>query len=132
MSQGSGPTFTLITPPVGGTGTVSATIASLASGQSAGFLLTVNVNWASLSGRSQQSASAASTEPDADPSNNSSTATTTVAGADLAITKTDSPSLVVGAGNNLTYTLTVSNAGPLNASSVALSIPSRPTRRSSP
>jgi uncharacterized repeat protein (TIGR01451 family) len=42
--------------------------------------------------------------------------------ADLATTKLDGPDPVV-AGNNLTYTITVSNAGPVNATSVSLSDP---------
>jgi uncharacterized repeat protein (TIGR01451 family) len=40
--------------------------------------------------------------------------------ADLSVTKTDSPDPVV-AGTNLTYTVTVSNAGPLAAAGAAAS-----------
>lgn len=52
---------------------------------------------------------------DINPGNNSQTETTTViTGADLALTKVDTPDPVAG-GSNVTYTLTVANAGP-NAS----------------
>ena len=52
--------------------------------------------------------------------NNSASATTTVDPvADLSLTKTDSPDPVL-AGQQLTYTLTVHNAGPASAPSVSL------------
>jgi uncharacterized repeat protein (TIGR01451 family) len=62
----------------------------------------------------------------ADPStaNNSATTTTTVgtggSGANLSVTKSDSPD-PVAAGGNLTYSLTVRNSGPLAASAASLS-----------
>ena len=64
------------------------------------------------------------TAPTADPNagNNSSTATTTVGGgfANLTLTKTDSPDPVTP-GTNITYTITIANAGPANAATAALS-----------
>lgn len=58
--------------------------------------------------------------PDPDPSNNTSTDTTPVAAsADLAVTKSGSPSPVL-AGGLLTYTVVVSNRGPSDAQSVTL------------
>jgi hypothetical protein len=62
--------------------------------------------------------SSATTDPT--PGNNTGTATTTVsASADLEVTKTDSPDPVT-AGNDLTYTVTVTNHGPSDAQTVEL------------
>src|SRR5205807_9971407 len=55
------------------------------------------------------------------PSNNAGTATTTVnARADLSVTKSDSPDPVT-AGNDLTYTIIVTNGGASDAQGVSLS-----------
>jgi uncharacterized repeat protein (TIGR01451 family) len=54
---------------------------------------------------------------DANPTNNYAWSATSIAQADLAIIKTDSPDPVI-AGDNLTYTLTVTNNGPGNATGV--------------
>ncbi|MBI1918453.1 MAG: DUF4394 domain-containing protein, partial [Planctomycetes bacterium] len=120
--QTSGPAFTLSTPPAGGTGTFSATGATLAAGASATFTLVVNVNANTPDGSTiSNTASVSSSTTDTNPANNSDTETTAViAQADLAVTKTDSPDPVV-AGTNLTYTITVSNAGPSDAQNVVLS-----------
>src|SRR4029079_3829108 len=45
--------------------------------------------------------------------------TTVAASADLSVTKVDTPD-PVNAGNQITYTVTVTNAGPSNAASVTL------------
>ncbi len=110
------------TPAVGGTGTVSCSNASMTPG-SAVFTLTVGVNANVANGTvltNTATASSATTDPT--PGNNSATATTTVTGlsADLSLTKTDSPDPVT-AGTDLTYTITVNNAGPDSASSVSVS-----------
>jgi uncharacterized repeat protein (TIGR01451 family) len=119
--QTSGPAATLTTPPVGGTGTVIATLATLASGATATFALTANVNAATPAGTIiTNTATVTSITSDPSPANNSATTTTTVTGtsADLLVTKTG-PATVIS-GQNLTYTLTVSNAGPDAASSASL------------
>src|SRR5205085_1672040 len=54
--------------------------------------------------------------------NTSTQATTVNTSADLSIVKTDSPDPAT-AGNNLTYTLSVTNAGPSNAASLSVSDP---------
>lgn len=66
-------------------------------------------------------ASATANETDPNTANNTNIiATTTVnASADLSVTKTDAPDPVT-AGSNLTYTITVSNAGPSAAAGVSL------------
>ena len=61
-----------------------------------------------------------STTPDPDLTNNSATVTTTVVGgAALSVTKTAAPATVTQ-GGNITYTVTVSNAGPEEAQDVFL------------
>jgi len=108
------------TPGVGSGGTVSCTRASFAVGSSV-FTLTVNVGAAVASGTVlSNTATVTSTTGDSNAGNNSATATTTVAAsADLSVTVTDSPD-PVQAGSNLTYTITVGNAGPSVATNAAL------------
>src|SRR6185437_1701794 len=66
-------------------------------------------------------ASVSSSTSDTTPGNNSASADTTVkTQADLSIAKADSPDPVI-AGNQLTYTLTVQNAGPSDAQAVSVS-----------
>jgi uncharacterized repeat protein (TIGR01451 family) len=108
------------TPAVGSGGTVSCTNPSF--GVTVDFFtIVVNVDPSVAAGTVlSNTATMASTTSDPSPGNESDTATTTVAtSADLQVTKTDSPDPVT-AGTNLTYTITVTNAGPSNASTVAL------------
>ena len=107
------------TPPVGTTGTVSCTTSSLASGAPASFTIVVQVTPATSDGTTISNTATVSSSGTSDPTstNNTATATTTVTvttSADLSITKTDAPDPVT-AGAALTYTLTVSNAGPSTA-----------------
>jgi uncharacterized repeat protein (TIGR01451 family) len=111
------------TPPaVGAGGTVSCSIASLAVGNAV-FTLTVNVGAGVATGTvitNTATVTAATSDPNT--GNESGSATTTVGSgsADLSVTKSDSPDPVT-AGNNLTYTITVTNAGPSNATTTTLS-----------
>jgi uncharacterized repeat protein (TIGR01451 family) len=67
-------------------------------------------------------ATVSGTTPDPDPTNNSATATgTIIQKADLSVTNVG-PSLA-GSGTNLTYTITISNNGPSDASNVQLGDP---------
>jgi uncharacterized repeat protein (TIGR01451 family) len=72
-------------------------------------------------GTLENSATATSSTPDPDPSNDTSTTTQEVFGvADIAVTKTvNPPSAVVG--QTVTYTISVSNLGPSDASGVVVS-----------
>ncbi|MBV8518929.1 MAG: DUF11 domain-containing protein [Acidobacteria bacterium] len=108
------------TPVVGNGGTVTCTIASFTGGAS--FTLVVNVDpAATASSTISNTASVSSSTADTNNGNDSATSTTTVgaASADLSVTKTDAPDPVTP-GNDLTYTITVANAGPSVASTVAL------------
>ena len=106
------------TPAVGGTGSVDCTIASLGVGSGA-FTLTVNVDPATTAALTN-TATVTATSADPNGGNESATETTTVlASADLQITKTDTPD-PISAGSVLTYTITVSNAGPSAAANVVV------------
>ncbi len=109
------------TPAVGSGGTVSCSNASQAVG-GAVFTLTVAVDPSVVAGTVlTNTATATTTSTDGTAGNNSGVATTTVAAsADLSVTKVDTPDPVT-AGTNLTYTITLNNAGPSNAASVSLS-----------
>jgi uncharacterized repeat protein (TIGR01451 family) len=111
------------TPAVGGTGAINCSIATLAAGGNAVFTLVVAVNPSLTNGTViTNNATASSTTADPNGGNNSATATTTVGtgSANLSVTKVDTPD-PIAPGANITYTITVNNAGPTNASSVSLS-----------
>ncbi len=103
-------------PAVGSTGgTVTCTIASLASGASATFSLVLGIPAGTAAGTvitATDNISAAT--PDPNPANNLASATTVVATPgqiDLAVSASDTPD-PVSQGNNITYTQTVTNNGP--------------------
>jgi uncharacterized repeat protein (TIGR01451 family) len=107
-------------PPVGGTGNIACTLASLASGGSATFTLVVNVPSTGVANGTiiSNTANANSAIPNPNPTAASATANVTVAGAtqaDLAVTSAASPNPVLG-GNNVTFTEVVTNNGPATVS----------------
>ena len=92
-------------------GTVTCAIGALGVGasQMVSFVVTVDP---SQTAAISNTATIAANETDPTAGNDSATATTTVdAETDLSITKADSPD-PVNAGNDLTYTMTVTNSGP--------------------
>ncbi|MBI3177211.1 MAG: DUF11 domain-containing protein, partial [Chloroflexi bacterium] len=105
-----------------GTTTVTCTRATLAVGAAPSITVTVTVGASVAQGTVLSNTATVSTSSiDTNPANDSATATTTVnAQADLSMIKTDSPDPVI-AGNNLTYTLAVTNNGPSNAANVSVS-----------
>ncbi len=106
------------TPAVGAGGTITCTNASLAVG-SAVFTLTVAIA-PSTTGTISNTATVSAATADPNPGNNSATATTLIgSAADISVTKVDTPDPVL-AGSNLTYTITVGNAGPSNAPTASL------------
>jgi len=105
---------------VGGTGTLTCTIASLAPGVT-NFSLVVQVNAGTAAGTTITDTVNVSSATDTNTGNNTAVTTTTVATAgqaDLAMTNTPSASSVA-AGSNITYTQTVTNNGPANASTLS-------------
>ena len=113
MVQNTGPSFNC-----SGTTTVTCTIATFAAGASATFTLTVHTN-ASVSGGMLNTANVSSTTSDPNASNNSASAATNLVTADVAVTKSGSPA-TVAAGDNVTWTIVVTNNGPGAASNVTL------------
>ena len=128
VSIPAGTTFVSATPTGGscsGTTTVTCTWAgATAPGASRSAVIVVGVPAATSQGTVlTANANATSDTPDAVPGNNGAGATTTVnAVADLAITLTDSPDPVT-AGNQLTYTATLSNAGLSDADNASITLP---------
>jgi uncharacterized repeat protein (TIGR01451 family) len=103
-------------------GTVTWAIGALASGGSTTVHLVVQVD-AGRSADISNTATVSGNEIDPDGSNDSATATTSVVrSADLLITKSDAPDPVT-AGQNITYTIGVTNNGPSDATGVAVSDP---------
>jgi uncharacterized repeat protein (TIGR01451 family) len=108
------------TPPVGSTGSVTCTTASLSAGATAPIVVTIGVPSSMPAGTTlPESASVSSTTADPNPGNNAASATTTVsASADLAATASAGPAV---AGQFTTFTATVTDNGPSDAAGVSLS-----------
>jgi uncharacterized repeat protein (TIGR01451 family) len=99
----------------------SCTIGSLAPNTTANFTYVVSVNANVTAGTAiTETDSVSSATGDPNPGNNSATVNTQVAGsADLSVTNLANPVPVI-AGNNITYTQVVNNAGPSTATGVTL------------
>jgi trimeric autotransporter adhesin len=129
----AGSSFVSATPSAGGTcNAVSPVVCTWAGATAAAATraaaIVVAVG-ASQTANLSATATAASSTTDPTPANNTDTVTTTVnTAADVSIMLTDSPDPVT-AGTNLTYTAVVSNAGPSDATGVAVTLPT-PTNTS--
>jgi uncharacterized repeat protein (TIGR01451 family) len=109
-----------------GTFAIACNLGTVAAGGSVKITIVVTPT---QPGTATDHANVSGSNPDPDPGNNNATVTTTVnpatgggsvTPADLSITKTASPNPVT-VGSNLTYTLTVANAGPASATGVVAS-----------
>ena len=114
----SGATFVSASPANANCVATSATLVTCSVGTLAGNgtgARTVNFTWRATAAGTINATATITATNDTNLANNTQNATTTVlAGADLRLTKTDSPDPVIG-GANVTYTLTATNDGP-NAS----------------
>jgi uncharacterized repeat protein (TIGR01451 family) len=105
---------------------------TMASGVTANFTFTVKVNTGTAPGTITQTDSVSSTTADPSSANNSATVSEVVVGsAALSITNTPNPVPVL-AGNNITYTQVVTNAGPSAATTVSVTetLPANTTAQS--
>jgi uncharacterized repeat protein (TIGR01451 family) len=108
--QNGGPAFNCSSvPAVGTNGTVTCTIASMAT-TSADFTLTGAVPGGTASGTTYDNTATVKSAQDPSPENDSSSVFTTVSTADLAVTK--SGPATINAGTNASYTITMTNNGP--------------------
>lgn len=107
------------TTPVGLRIEVTCALGSLSASGSATAVVTVRLGAELAAGALSNTADASSTTGDPNPSDNSATAVLTVTRvADLAITKSVSPTPAV-AGTNVNYTLTITNNGPSSATAAS-------------
>jgi uncharacterized repeat protein (TIGR01451 family) len=105
-----------------GTTTVSCDLGTVPAGTANDATVTIVVRPGAISSVTN-TASVSSSTADPSPGNNLSSAPTTVTpSADLSLTKGDSPDPVL-LGGDVTYTLTVHNAGPSSAAGVSVSDP---------
>lgn len=111
-TQNGGPAFNCTPPPVGGTGTINCSIATLNSGATATFTFVFAVNPAAT-GAVSNTATIGTSTTDPVPANNSSTSTAAIGAGvtDVSITKT-TPGTRFPTGQPIPFTITVSNAGP--------------------
>jgi uncharacterized repeat protein (TIGR01451 family) len=121
VDAGAPPGWNCTTPPAGLGGTVTCTTPAFAPGDAL-FTIVVAVNPSIADGTVLDDAvTVSSSSSDTNPANDTSTAQTTVTtSADLSTLMLDTPDPVT-AGENLTYTITLANAGFSNAASASLS-----------
>lgn len=120
-------TFVSVGAPAGWscvvTASVTCTNPSVSAGSSADIIIAVNVGPAVVAASITANSSVSSATSDPALSNNSTTVVTSVSVAcDLTVTNSGAPN-PVAAGSNITYTQTVTNAGPSNCSTATLSEP---------
>jgi uncharacterized repeat protein (TIGR01451 family) len=112
LTQMSGPTMSCSTPGVGSTGGISCSSADFAAGAGAQFTLTGHVPPGTLSGSQYTNTAtvivAGATDPNSE--NDASSTTTTIGTADLSLTA--SGPATAETGTDLSYTVTIANAGP--------------------
>lgn len=112
----------------GCTSAYPCSLGTLNAGQTVTITSTYNVPSSYASASVSNTASVSSAVNDPNLTDNSSTATTTVTAgagnADVSVSKTGPPS--VAAGQNITYTITVNNAGPASAANTFVDDPTPP------
>jgi uncharacterized repeat protein (TIGR01451 family) len=115
--QNSGPDLSCTLPPVNSSDSLTCTAASFPAGATAVFTLVVHIPSSVQQGTDLQNTFLVQSSNDPNDENNSGTIVTVVATVDASIDKSG-PSTVT-AGDNVPYTITVSNSGPAPAYGVA-------------
>jgi uncharacterized repeat protein (TIGR01451 family) len=118
LDQTSGPMLSCVTPAVGAGGTITCTTASLAVGATATFTLTANIPPGTPSGTAYTNTVTVNATNDPNDENDSATATVTVSSVDVSIDKSGPATALQG--EDISYTLTVTNSGPDAATDVQL------------
>jgi uncharacterized repeat protein (TIGR01451 family) len=114
LVQNSGPAFSISTPGVGTNGTVTLDATMLASGTTATFTLVVSVDPALTAATLTNTADGTTSTTDTNTNNNTGTVISNVTPqADLQIVKSGPASVIPG--QQLTYTIVVSNNGSSNS-----------------
>jgi uncharacterized repeat protein (TIGR01451 family) len=117
MVQDSGPVFSCPTNPAPGSGgTVTCTLATMNAGATASFTLTTHIPAGSA--EYTNLVTVTSSTPDPNTGNNVGVAGLTASSADISATKSGPASATAGA--NISWTLTLANAGPETASNATL------------
>lgn len=112
LVQDSGPVFICVAPAPSTSGTVTCTIATLASGGSAAFTLVVNVAGGAAGSTITNTASIATATLDDNAVNDSATTTTTVLGGpNVLATKDVTSDSQFATGTQITYTIVLTNEG---------------------
>lgn len=119
FTQNSGPTMSCTTPAVGSGGTISCNIDPFADGATAEFTLIAHTPPGAIVGTTYQNTASVSASNDTNEENNTSTANVIISVADIGVTK-DGPANAT-AGDQIAYTIVVSNIGPDEALTVTMS-----------
>jgi uncharacterized repeat protein (TIGR01451 family) len=112
--------FDCTTPPAGAGGTVTCTTPAFAAGAVATFTLTVHVPEQTPFGTQVQNTAVVTSDNDLNEENDAGTTTLIVSTVDLSVVKVQSSPNPVNAGENVTYTITLTNEGLDPASDVTL------------
>src|SRR5260221_3881462 len=120
LVQNTGPAFSCSDPGVGNNGTVTCTVAALLNGATADFTLTVHIAPATPPNTFFTNIASVACATDPSPENDSSTAVTATPSndADMVVTKTG-PS-AAAPNSDVSFSITVVNAGPATATNVSL------------
>jgi len=118
LVQNSGPVLNCDTPAIGAGGTILCDALNYPAGSSSTFTLTGHIPAGTSSGTTYtNTVTVSAEEDDPTPANDSASTLTTVSATDVSVVKTGPANVNAG---DITYTITVANAGPDSATSTQL------------